>query len=189
MKQFQSSTLLKIIHLLLKTVPKAITGTMLRQQSIPLFYIIWILRQNKLAALRFHVSSDHITHNTITAYAFLKTLINHHIKTKYHFFKSISDFSDGSPAEHRNYTNLLMHKKDFRMNAEWHFFAKQMLKLVSAIFYQIFYFNQMIAPQKLWKMFFISSKKLFSLLRSSNFCISIFSPYQPLLRRLIQDKS
>ena len=75
------------------------------------------------------------------------------------------------------------------MNAEWHFFAKQMLKLVSAIFYQIFYFNQMIAPQKLWKMFFISSKKLFPLLRSSNFCISIFSPYQPLLRRLIQDKS
>ena len=34
----------------------------------------------------------------------------------------------------------------------------QPLKLVSAIFYQIFIFDQMIALQKLWKMFFISSK-------------------------------
>ena len=57
------------------------------------------------------------------------------------------------------------------------------LKLVSAIFYQIFISHQMIALQKLWKMFFISSKKLFSLSRYSNFCISVFpsiSPWQPL---------
>ena len=43
-------------------------------------------------------------------------------------------------------------------------FAKnftKFLKLVPAIFYQIFIFHQMIAFQKLWKMFFISSKKLF----------------------------
>ena len=44
------------------------------------------------------------------------------------------------------------------------------LKLVSTIFYQIFIFNQMIPCQKLWKMFFISSKKLFSFLRYSIFC-------------------
>ena len=37
-------------------------------------------------------------------------------------------------------------------------------KLVSAIFYQVFVFHQMIALQKLWKMFLISSKKLFSFL-------------------------
>ena len=43
------------------------------------------------------------------------------------------------------------------------------LKLVSAIFYQNFIFHQMIALQKLWKMFFISSKKLFSFLRYSSF--------------------
>ena len=46
------------------------------------------------------------------------------------------------------------------------------LKLVSAIFYQTFDFNQMIALQKLWKMFFISSKKLFSLLRIYIFVFS-----------------
>ena len=48
------------------------------------------------------------------------------------------------------------------------------LKLVSAIFYQILIFHQMIALQKLRKMFFISSKKLFSFLRYLNFCILVF---------------
>ena len=58
------------------------------------------------------------------------------------------------------------------------------LKLVSAIFYQIFIPNQSIALQKLWRMLFISSQKLFSFSRYSIFCISIFpsfSPCQPLL--------
>ena len=48
------------------------------------------------------------------------------------------------------------------------------LKLVSTIFYQVFIFHQMIALQKLWKMFFISSKKLFLFSRYSDFCISVF---------------
>ena len=58
------------------------------------------------------------------------------------------------------------------------------LKLASAIFYQIVIFQQMIALQKLWKMFFISSKKLFSFSRYSNFCIFVspsFFPCQSLL--------
>ena len=53
------------------------------------------------------------------------------------------------------------------------------LKLVSAIFYLIFIFHQTIALQKLWKMLFISSKKLFSCLRYSYFCISIFPFFLP----------
>ena len=59
------------------------------------------------------------------------------------------------------------------------------LKLVSAIFYQIFISHQMIALQKLRKILFISPKKLFSFSRYSNFCIFIFpsfSPCQPLFR-------
>ena len=45
------------------------------------------------------------------------------------------------------------------------------LKLVSAIFMKFLFFHQMIAFQNLWKMFFISSKKLFSFSRYSIFCI------------------
>ena len=54
------------------------------------------------------------------------------------------------------------------------------LKLVSNIFYQIFVFPPNVALQKLRKMFFISSKKLFSFSRYSNFCI--FFPSFPLSR-------
>ena len=47
-----------------------------------------------------------------------------------------------------------------------------------------FIFHQMIALQRLRKMFFISSKKLFSFSRYSSFCTSVFpsfSPCKPLL--------
>ena len=50
------------------------------------------------------------------------------------------------------------------------------LKLVSAIFYQMFIFHQMIALQKLRKTFFTSPKKLFLY-----FCLPLFFPCQPLL--------
>ena len=62
------------------------------------------------------------------------------------------------------------------------------LKACVRYFHQIF----MIALQKLWKMLFISSKKLFSFSRYSNFCISVFSSFftcRPLLWRMIEDKS
>ena len=53
------------------------------------------------------------------------------------------------------------------------------LKLVSAVFYQIFIYHQMIALQELWKMFFISSRKLFSFSKYPNFCISVFRSFSP----------
>ena len=53
------------------------------------------------------------------------------------------------------------------------------LKLTSAIFYQTFIFHQMIALQKLWKMFFISPKKLFSFLRYSHSCVFFFPSFFP----------
>ena len=53
------------------------------------------------------------------------------------------------------------------------------LKLTSAIFYQIFIFHQTIALQKLYKMVFISSKKLFLFSRYLRFCISVFLFFFP----------
>ena len=63
------------------------------------------------------------------------------------------------------------------------------LKFVSAIFCQIFIFHQTIALQKLWRMFFISSKKLFSFSRYLIFCVSIFPSFSPCLPLFNQDKS
>ena len=44
------------------------------------------------------------------------------------------------------------------------------LKLVSTIFYRFFIFLSNVRPSKTMKMLFISSKKLFSFSRYSNFC-------------------
>ena len=57
--------------------------------------------------------------------------------------------------------------------------AKDNLKLVSAIFYQILISQQMIALQKLLKMFFISSKNFFLFSRYSDFCISSSPLFPP----------
>ena len=55
--------------------------------------------------------------------------------------------------------------------------AVNVLKPVSAIFIKCLFFHQMIALQKLWKMLFISSKKLFLFSRYSNFCISVLPSF------------
>ena len=60
----------------------------------------------------------------------------------------------------------------------------QLLKIKSYVLNFFIFFHQMIARQKLWKMVFISSKKLFLFSRNSNFWIAIlhsFSPCKPLL--------
>ena len=78
-----------------------------------------------------------------------------------------------------NLANILITKKNFQrsnknfLNVTWH------LKFVSATLYQIFIFHQMIALQKLRKMVFISSKKLFSFSRYSNFCMFLFPLFFP----------
>ena len=54
------------------------------------------------------------------------------------------------------------------------------LKLVFSIFLKFLFFHQIIALQNLWKMFFSSSKKLFSFSRYSNFCLFFSSfPHFP----------
>ena len=51
-----------------------------------------------------------------------------------------------------------------------HILLTNCLKFVSTIFFKFLFFHQMIALQKLWKIFFLSSKKLFLFSRYSNFC-------------------
>ena len=64
-------------------------------------------------------------------------------------------------------------KKIYVTSITW-CFAIKLLKVVSTIF---LFFHQMIALQKLWKMLFSQSKKLFSFSRYSNFCILILCSF------------
>ena len=64
------------------------------------------------------------------------------------------------------------------------------LTLFKACVQYFLFFHQMIALQKLGKLLFISSKKLFLVSRYSNFCISIlpsFSTSQSLLNLKVYD--
>ena len=69
-------------------------------------------------------------------------------------------------------------------------FRENLLKTLSPLFSSNFYFfHQMRALQKLWKMLFISSKMFFSFSRCSIFCISVlpsFSTCRPLIWRMIE---
>ena len=85
-----------------------------------LCFILFKSRDKKASSVSFSCICDHMTRNTITVHAFLKTLINDHIKTRYPFLKSKSYFSDCYPAQYKkykNFTNLLMRKKYFGMKA------------------------------------------------------------------------
>ena len=51
--------------------------------------------------------------------------------------------------------------------------------ILKACVHYFLFFRQMISLQKLWKMHFISSKKLFSFSGYSNFCSFIFPSFAP----------
>ena len=84
--------------------------------------------------------------------------------------------------------NYLLFFVFFQGDLRWSFAAVvhrwKSLKLVSASFFRIFVFHQMIALWKLWEIIFILSKKLLSFSSYSRFSIFVFllfSPCQPLL--------
>ena len=77
------------------------------QATIHPFVLYYLNPETKeIRSASFSCTNDHMTHNIITVYAFPKTLINDHIKTRYPFLKSISHFSDGSPAQYKSYKNF-----------------------------------------------------------------------------------
>ena len=61
------------------------------QATIHPFVLYYLNPETKeISSALFSCISNHMTHNTITVFAFLKTIINYHIKTRYPFLKSIS---------------------------------------------------------------------------------------------------
>ena len=64
--------------------------------------------------------------------------------------------------------------QSWSVNVKRKFWVVLHLLHMCVIFYLFFIFHKMIALQKPWKMFFISSKKLFLFSRYSSFCIFVF---------------
>lgn len=71
------------------------------------------------------VVSDCKEHSTVTAFAFLKVVIEH-LKTVFPSVQKIHYFTDGCAGQYKNknnFINLCHHKEDFGLAVEWNFFA------------------------------------------------------------------
>ena len=97
----------------------------------------------------------------------------HRYSMKEVFWKTSQSSQINTRSSHLDVFCQKMFLKILKMSQKKHletlFAGVSFLKLFSAIFYQKFILHQMITLHKLWKMRFISSKKLFSFSRYSNF--------------------
>lgn len=95
------------------------------QATIHPFVIYYRNVDNTLEHICFSVISDCLVHDTAGVHLFQKKLITN-LKDKFSEIKKIYYFSDGAAGQYKNkknFMNLLHHKTDFQVTAEWHFFA------------------------------------------------------------------
>jgi hypothetical protein len=88
-------------------------------------FLIYYKKDGILQNRNFCIISDHLSHDTVTFYAFQEQLISF-VKFELAHLKKFFYFSDGSSAQYKNkknFRNLGLHKEDFGIDAEWHFFA------------------------------------------------------------------
>ena len=113
-------TLQRTIRFWCKMLQRDFTGTIVRQRSTHSFYIMF--QKNPMPA---SVFTGYI-HDTVTVYCFLQKLLNEYVKVDFLHVHKVFYFSDGSGVQYKNFksfTNLLLHKQDFNLKIEWHFFA------------------------------------------------------------------
>lgn len=96
-----------------------------RQATLHPFHVTFFCtKEQKLRSHTFVAISDHLQHNTITFYAFQCQFVKL-MKNKFPQINKLVYVSDGSSAQYKNrfnVTNLLNHKNDFGLDADWEFF-------------------------------------------------------------------
>ena len=90
-----------------------------------IFTIIVYYRENDdLKHESVAIISDNLNHDTVSVYEYQKIILNY--LKGHHQLKKIYYITDGA-AQHfknkNNFQNLLHHEEDFKIKAEWHFFA------------------------------------------------------------------
>ena len=89
-------------------------------------FVIYHREADEIHQLSFVIISDCLQHDTVAVYLFQKCLIEFLTSILGSLPQKILYFSDGSAAQYKNrknFINLCYHKTDFRVDAEWHFFA------------------------------------------------------------------
>ena len=88
-------------------------------------FVAYVQQDGKIEHICMCVISNHLKHDTVTVYSFLKVIIPY-LKESHSQIEKIHYFSDGAASQYKNYKNLcnlLFHYVDFSLEAEWNFFA------------------------------------------------------------------
>ncbi|KAL1252668.1 hypothetical protein QQF64_017361 [Cirrhinus molitorella] len=88
-------------------------------------FAIYYRNESQLKCLSMCVISDCLKHDTAAVHTFLGQVLKH-VKHVIPGLEKVYYFSDGAASQYKNYknfANLMHHKRDFNLNAEWHFFA------------------------------------------------------------------
>lgn len=89
-------------------------------------WIVYYNDEGQISSKSFAMISDRIIHDPAAINLFQKVLINYIIGDLNIQVNKIFYFTDGCPNQYKcckNFVNLLYHKADFGVDAEWHFFA------------------------------------------------------------------
>ena len=88
-------------------------------------FVIYFRENNQLNNTSFVVISECLHHDTVAVHIFQEKLM-HFLSGKFSSVKKIFYFSDGAAGQYKNkknFLNLCLHKRDFQVDAEWHFTA------------------------------------------------------------------
>jgi len=88
-------------------------------------FVAYFKDNDKTSHLCMCVVSNYLQHSTVAVHRFQKEVLQY-LKQTHPNLKKIFYFSDGAASQYKNFknlTNLIFHKEDFDLNAEWHFFA------------------------------------------------------------------
>lgn len=88
-------------------------------------FVVYYKDENELKSLSLCVISDCLRHDTTAVHAYISNMLDY-LKTNHITLSKVMYFSDGATGQYKNYknfSNLICHKDDFGVLAEWHFFA------------------------------------------------------------------
>ena len=101
---------------------KDITGIILKLR----FIVYYREDEGQLCNINFSIISDCFKHDSVAVQSFIDVVLQYLTSQTCKILSKVYYFSDGAISQYKNYKNmcnLVYHQEDFKLEAEWHFFA------------------------------------------------------------------
>lgn len=88
-------------------------------------FVIWLKVDSEVKSISLAAISNDLKHGTETFFAFQNEVLQW-LKKSYPHIKLVKYFSDGCAGQYKNFKNfrnIACHYEDFKLHAEWHYFA------------------------------------------------------------------